>query len=494
MTCEQCRDKFSELHDGAIVGEQADALRTHIAACPQCQSEYAAFTRTIAEVRSLDAVEPPGDLLATIGAALDQANPPPTRTRHWAWTPALAAAACAMVVFVGVFALQTAGPPGLPAAGPAEVVSARQEEAPTVVAPDSLPTERSVKDADGVPPLTAASATVPSARPPNEASTSGGRSGIAAAARTPQRRPGRHGSTPPSGGAPPSERATAEEALDRSPPGPAAPAPPAPSAPAAAAVSNPLPEVGRHRSAPGGPPVSGGSIGPLAEVAPPRSMGGPRSFAADTQAPKAAEPAPGQVEGGPLPHTGRLDVRFVPPTLRQVATPVTSAIWVNADTDLPGATVRVETRSDLSVLHAQSGYVYRGPLTADEPREIEFKLMARKPGTQRLRISVETPVRGLEAQMEAILPGFAPADERPPANSLSSPITLHLHETPLREALLQIARDGGVPVIIDSSVGGERVSYSCVDTPAGSVLRILADTYGYSIEYRDRAYHVSARR
>jgi len=40
MTCEHCRDKFTELHDGAIVGEQADAVRAHIATCPQCEREY----------------------------------------------------------------------------------------------------------------------------------------------------------------------------------------------------------------------------------------------------------------------------------------------------------------------------------------------------------------------------------------------------------------------------------------------------------------------
>jgi len=121
-------------------------------------------------------------------------------------------------------------------------------------------------------------------------------------------------------------------------------------------------------------------------------------------------------------------------------------------------------------------------------------LLARTPGTQRLRISVETPVPGLGAQMEAILPGFVRADDGAPPNPLGKPITLQLHETPLRDALLQIARDGGVPIVLETSMGGERVSYSCVDTPAGSVLRILADTYGYSIEYRDRAYHISPRR
>ncbi|HCU38511.1 MAG TPA: hypothetical protein DGT21_24755 [Armatimonadetes bacterium] len=195
-----------------------------------------------------------------------------------------------------------------------------------------------------------------------------------------------------------------------------------------------------------------------------------------------------------LPDTGKLYVRFVPPVLRQVDTPVTSSIWVSADTDLPGAAVRVETRSDLTVLHSNAGYVYRGPLVADQPREIEFKLLAQKPGTQRLRISVETPVRGLEAQMEAILPGFTPADEGPRPDPLGRPVTLQLRETPLRDALLQIARDGGVPIIVDTKVGGERVSYSCVDTPAGSVLRILADAYGYRVEYTEGAYHVSPRR
>jgi hypothetical protein len=206
---------------------------------------------------------------------------------------------------------------------------------------------------------------------------------------------------------------------------------------------------------------------------------------------EAIEPE-ADVAAGAIPDTGRMFVRFVPPELRQVNTPVTSAIWLTTDTTLPGAAVRVETRSDLSVLHSdKAGYVYRGPLTAGQPHEIELKLLAEEPGTQRLRISVETPMRGLEAQMEAIVPGFEPQPRTFAPDPLGKPISLKLHETPLRDALRQIARDGGVPITISTGVGGERVSYSCIDTPAGSVLRILADTYGYAIAYQDGAYHVS---
>jgi len=502
MTCEQCRDKFSELHDGAIVGEQADALRAHIATCRQCEGEYAAFTQTIAEVRSLTPTTPPADLLEKIGAALDAAEPRPTPVRRtWGWTPALAAAACVMVLFVGIFALQTVGPTRAPEAELTATAPASEDRAQGPMA-ESAP-EVSVAPSAGT------SAQVDAVKAEAEPTGTAPESVSATTAESPLRvrRPsatsGRGRRAPPAmAEAPmPREVAPSDEGVrgplprtDGNGPGdPAVQPPPAPSM-LAPGGAPPAPES----SMPGTSSTRNTARGGADHESTPRpaSVAPAKSFSAEVADTGAVEPMgkSAHADVSPLPDTGKLYVRFVPPILRQVDTPVTSSIWVSSDTDLPGAAVRVETRSDLAVLHSESGYVYRGPLVADQPREIEFKLLAQRPGTQRLRISVETPVRGLEAQMEAILPGFRPTDDGPRPSPLGKPVTLQLRETPLRDALLQIARDGGVPIIVDTNVGGERVSYSCVDTPAGSVLRILADAYGYRVEYTEGAYHVSSRR
>ena len=502
MTCEQCRDKFTELHDGAIVGEQADAVRAHIATCRQCEGEYAAFTRTITEVRALTPTAPPADLLDRIGAALDAAEPHPTPVRRtWGWTPALAAAACVMVLFVGIFALQTVGPTRAPdveltatappseerAQGPAAGSAPEASVAPTgdtSAQPDAAKAEA---EPTGTAPDSVSATTAESTlgmRRPSATSSRGRRAppAPAEALMTPDVAPSDESAREP---LPRSDGNGAREHAVQPPP-----------APSPLAPGGVLP--GPDSTMPGGSaPRSAARGGADHEGTPlPPSVPSAMSFSAEVADTGVAQPMAKSAHSEvlPLPDTGKLYVRFVPPVLRQVDKPVTSSIWVSADTDLPGAAVRVETRSDLTVLHTESGYVYRGPLVADQPREIEFKLLAQKPGTQRLRISVETPVRGLEAQMEAILPGFTPTDDGPRPNPLGKPVTLQLRETPLRDALLQIARDGGIPIIVDTNVGGERVSYSCVDTPAGSVLRILADAYGYRVEYTEGAYHVSSRR
>ena len=185
-------------------------------------------------------------------------------------------------------------------------------------------------------------------------------------------------------------------------------------------------------------------------------------------------------------------MRFIPPRVRRVGLPVTAAVTLSAGAPLPEVAVRVETREGLRLAPAQDECIYRGPLPAGETKKIEFKLLADRQGTHRMRISVETPVAGLQAQMEVILPDFEAGDDTvPTTDALGHRVTVTFNETPLRRALLELARQGGINLVLASTVGNERATYSCIDTPAGSVVRILAETHGYRVTAEDNSYYIS---
>ncbi len=488
MQCEQCREQFSDLYEGRLSSPAAEEARQHLASCPRCNSEYEEFAATVGAVRALDTVMPPAHLLDCMSAELDRiAGPTDTVRRLARLAPAMAAAACFALVFLGIFtynSYQRQGAVG-PGLQPAREAFAPEEtmrsEAPVPATPqpaaEAGDTEAAVtsseRTADVVQPSGAvrpAAGTEPSPRP-------GSFGSFADHPAVPHRPPApeRHEA---GGGAghPPAEKTTLSFARD-------------------GGVE--MEETGAVRTdiahPPARPPAPAmvTTMGTAGARSADEEHGPQPGYFAGTSAKSA-----GAREHGasvPLPETGKLFVRFIPPQRRMVNQPVTCAVVLTSDKTLPEANVRVETRHGVRLLHSDGGSIYRGPLGAGEPQQIECKLVAERPGTQRLRVSVETPVSGLQSQMEVILPGFEVAAQ-PPQDPLGGPVSLVLNETPLREALLQIAREGRINLVVTSDVGGERVTYSCVDTPAGAVVRILAGNYGYQVEFRDDTYYISLQR
>jgi len=96
--------------------------------------------------------------------------------------------------------------------------------------------------------------------------------------------------------------------------------------------------------------------------------------------------------------------------------------------------------------------------------------------------------------MEVILPDFEVGDDSAAAtDALGHSVTVTFKETPLRQAFLELARQGRISLVLASTVGNERVTYSCIETPAGSVVRILAETHGYEITVEDNSYYISKK-
>ncbi len=465
MRCEQCREKFSDLYAGELSASEAELVRGHLASCPHCAAAYEQFAAAVAAVRGLEPVVPPARLLDDIRTSLEATRAPSTLAhRVGKLGPVIAAAACFVLVFIGVLtynnyrpgtALDLRPPSAIPGQVLREEAPQPQTEPVTPEASEAPATVAEKAEAAAESEKAAETATKPAPEPP---------------------------SLPPA-------------PVVATPPAPA-PAPP-PVSPGPGEVRAEQPAPGAEGVTPSAAASTGG--GPEAPRGPRRAIGALDLAAARRDEEgryfaKTTETAPADkslAALAPVPETGKLFVRFIPPQLRQIGQPVTSAVALSCDKSLPEVAVRVETRRQMRLLHSENGYVYRGPLTAGEAKQVEFKLVAQQQGTQRLRVSVETPVTGLEAQMEVVLPGFETTAVQSPQDPLGEPITVTFKETPLRQALLQIARQGRVNLVLGSGVSGQRVTYSCLDTPAGSVIRILADADGYQVEFQDNTYYIS---
>lgn len=478
MQCDQCRDKLGDLYEGRLSADELASVRGHLQACARCAEEYRQLVMTVQAVRDLGKVTPPAGLLDRVSRALDSAESPvPLARRVVRLGPLLAAAACFVIIVVGLVRHHQQGaitdlaplqqPPVVesltdmplavpePAIAPPPVGTDEDDEsvagsAPGIGAPDPA----AVVSPEPMPD-------VAEPRPPDRVRPAQGPSDRLA-------RPTRRSETvttardrhiqPP--------RATAEEGVHE-PPTPV----PLPSAPVKEA------------------PVKSASDTVRLMMTQPET--------ADTRYFDLSEASRGaptrMLPPAPMQDTGKLSVRFVPPQVRQVGKPAVCALVLTSDRDLAEVTVRVESRRHLRLPGLDGDKLYRGPLTASVPKQLEFKIIGEEEGTQRMRVSVETPISGLEAQMEVVLPGFESAPAQKEANPLGEPITLVFRDVPIRQALLQIARKGGVSLVLGAGIGGHRVNYSCTDTPAGSVIRVLADTYGYDVQFTDGTYHIRGR-
>lgn len=58
MTCDEAREAFSALYDGALSGAPLVALDRHLEGCPACRAEWAAFRSAIEAVKELGSAEP----------------------------------------------------------------------------------------------------------------------------------------------------------------------------------------------------------------------------------------------------------------------------------------------------------------------------------------------------------------------------------------------------------------------------------------------------
>lgn len=470
MRCDQYREKFSGFHEGGLSADEAQRIDGHLDSCAQCADEYRQFSAVVSALRELGQVEPPRQLLGQIRSAIDATKQPLSPADRLVKLGPAIAAACLVILLSGVFMRQSMRQTDIVsgeqstslARGSTNVVGSTEPITETVpaaaessVAAPILASENRQVGADTIPAIhRKAAATAPVAR------SAGDR--VAVHSRLPAVSPPGH------------ETGSGQKAGE---------------------ASDGVSDVATH-SATAVAFASRMMSPPEQEVA---AVSGD-SMQKDTDSIRyfdvpqnAASPPRMMLPSSPPPDGSSLFVRFIPPPLRRVGVAEVCAVVLTAEHDMSEVSVRVEPRREVHLPGLTDGRLYQGPLTAGQPKQIEFKMVSENEGTQRMRVNVETPVSGLEAQMEVVLSGFEVIEQQRPANPLGEPITTVFRDTPIRQALLQIARQGRVSLVLGTGVGGHRVNYSCTDVPASSVVRILAETYGFDVEFTDDTYHVRTR-
>ena len=114
MNCSQAQDRFPELLDGRLAVEDTEAVRAHLASCPECQREYSSLAQTLAALDQLPAAKPGPRLRTNFYAMLEEEKnsaasirAAAARQRHaarvslWRWILApLGAVAIALAAFL----------------------------------------------------------------------------------------------------------------------------------------------------------------------------------------------------------------------------------------------------------------------------------------------------------------------------------------------------------------------------------------------------------
>ncbi|MBP6506911.1 MAG: HEAT repeat domain-containing protein [Opitutaceae bacterium] len=117
MNCTQAQDRFAELLDRRLEATASGDVRTHLAACPDCQREFATLSRMLASLDALPAPRPGPRLRANFYALLEEEKHAAANLRivarrrrvslwRWVLSPI---AACALLA-AGFFAGQRHAP------------------------------------------------------------------------------------------------------------------------------------------------------------------------------------------------------------------------------------------------------------------------------------------------------------------------------------------------------------------------------------------------
>ncbi|MFP3903254.1 MAG: zf-HC2 domain-containing protein [Armatimonadota bacterium] len=492
MECHDCREKLSAFHDGDLNSAEADRVRTHLSGCPDCAADYRELVAVVSAVHGLAEVEPPAGFLEKVLGALDEESRTHARFSligHLG--PVLAAAASIAIIVAGIAfyrgdMMGTVGQEKAVVSAPTETEGrAGRSAGMEAVGEDSSPEP----------------AFEPQPRPQDEPAVAPASRGDEAPApeRTPadvdaQRSPPRITETVAE--RPPTENPATERPRATRPSEPS-PAPPASEDMIREMTAPPVEAEAEADHAVASCSVSEPERPPVLSLGASRDRGaearyfeGPSAAAKpEHRATKSARLKTNHLKTGQA--IEKLEVSFIPPRTRQVGVRATSAVEIQSATNLPDVAVRIETRNGLQVPGMTDDYVFRGPVNADVKKTVDIPLKATSAGTQRLRITVETPPDGLHSQMEATLPGFSKQPDADRQASVGNPVSVDFTEMPIRHALLEIAREGNLNLVLDSSVGKRRVTYACNDAPAGAVLRIVAEDAGYSVKFDHDTYFIT---
>lgn len=190
-------------------------------------------------------------------------------------------------------------------------------------------------------------------------------------------------------------------------------------------------------------------------------------------------------------------VEFIPPHIREVGNACTAAIVLEADSYIPDAVVKASPGPGLRVLNTTAdGTLHVGPLRANRRITVPLRLLADKPGSQALEISVTSDSPEANARIGAKLKDFTPPPPGAPQLAMKgSPsgdeVSLIFRETPIKDALRRVAEPGGHRLQFGPNVNGRRVDYTFHAVPAEAAMRILAQEAGCTLRRVEGGFMVT---
>lgn len=555
MTCEQCRDNYTEFIEGSLAPEQHGAMEAHLASCPACAADLEAFRAAVSALRALPKLPPPPGLLSDIGAALDEAAPPRPAPRakarsSWQVAGTVAVAACLLMGFTFLFRNGLGVPKGQPSA---DSVLVEREDAPTMAQVPKAQETASARPPVGPPmgPGTAPEAAAPGhgegladaapapggpgggldsevgatsdaeARPaptaPGAAAVK--RSGGPGRDRPAPRRMKPRAATPgASATAARSAAATEDESASSSTSravggtvvmegakvaaarGPAAPSPAAQAPPMRVAVADPDRSAAANTVVPEAVEPPTYSASPVAKAAAP----GGRARTTGTPATDRAKAAPrtglGMAAAPPPAAEARagapvVEMVFVPPAQRTVGVPCVGSVVVRPGQSIDAATLYARGEEGLRVTNTSAdGTLFKGALP---PARTTFAvgMLAEEPGTHELSFRLQSASAEAEADLKASIPGFEPRGQLGPAEALDGDraptVTFVFRQRDIAEALRAVAQRGKVRLELGPDVSGEKVNVELRDVPVEAALRILCEAGGCTLHGGGGDYRIT---
>jgi len=141
MNCRRADQLFSAAWEDELTLVEREALESHIAACAACRVAYDEFVRVMEAVQGLPKMEAGSEFVEGVWSRIRAVDTPKARFT-WSWNvafrPALAAAACLVVVGGAVVYLQHNNSVRL-GANPSPVAEQRQAPSPVAAAPATEP-------------------------------------------------------------------------------------------------------------------------------------------------------------------------------------------------------------------------------------------------------------------------------------------------------------------------------------------------------------------
>ena len=186
-----------------------------------------------------------------------------------------------------------------------------------------------------------------------------------------------------------------------------------------------------------------------------------------------------------------IDMRFVPPEAPVVGTAAHGVVEVSARESIPEVVVTAAGDQGLAV-DKPGGVLYRGPLRAGEMVRVPVPMTASQAGSHEMQIDVQSDAPGGTTQLKVFLPTFksGPAP-RPTASPGDKPVSLVFKNVPIRQALMDIAKQAKLRIEIPEGLGTERVSRDVRSVPAKAALRAVAEAGGYSVTEADGVFRIA---